>query len=169
MKTGLKVRSVIVLTLILIGGAVDAQVGAPCLVKAAERLIPEKEIILVGFDTASLQGRLVRINLNQSAITISRMINNGIIDTTVSVDNIARIKYRHARLRPGYMLLGTFAAPLLAGIVAGVAGHQSRSSDWGGDLNTGVAILFAGMGGGLLLGTVLPLIFPGHDTIHCDD
>ena len=167
MKKAATMEIVLILSLILAAGAKGARAGSLCLEEAAGKLKPDKEIILVGYDTTSIQGRLVKIDLNRSAVTISRMINNDIIDTTVAVDNIARVKYRHARLRPGYMVLGTFAAPVVVGIVGGIAGW-SLGSGWDA-MGRGIAIAFGSMGAGLVLGTVLPLIFPGHDTIHCDD
>jgi hypothetical protein len=165
MKKITTMEIMLILSLLLALGANGAKAGSLCLGEATRKLRPDQEIIVVGYDTTSIRGRLVQIDFNRSAITISRLLVNDVIDTTIGVDHIAGIKYRHARLRPGYMLLGTIAGPMLVGIVVGGGSH---SSDWE-NLEKGVAIVLGGMGGGLLMGTVLPLIFPGHDTIHCDN
>lgn len=162
MSKGLVSLSTAILLWFSLSQVLYAQSGKFCLEKAASEIKPDKEVVLINRDGNSIKGRLVSFDLPQSSIIISRLINN-YADTSIFMEtDIAKIKYRKARIKPGYMLLGFFGG-MMTGLVVG---KTACSSGWEG-MDCGLGIFFGGTATGLMLGTFLPLAFPGYKTIEC--
>jgi len=162
MSKGLVSLSATILLWFVFSQALYAQSGKFCLEKAASEIKPDKEVVLINRDGNSIKGRLVSFDLPQSSVVISQFINN-YADTSIFMEtDIAKIKYRKARIKPGYMLLGFFGG-MMTGMVVGKA---VCSSGWEG-MDCGFGICFGGMVTGLIMGTFLPLAFPAYKTIEC--
>jgi hypothetical protein len=162
MSKGFVSLSAVILLWLAFSQVLYAQSGKFCLEKAASEIKPDKKVVLISRDGSSIKGRLVSFDLPQSSIVISRFINNYADTSTFMETDIAKIKYRKAKIKPGYMLLGLFGG-MMTGMVLGVA---VCSSGWEG-MGCGIGIFFGGTATGLMLGTFLPLAFPGYKTIEC--
>jgi hypothetical protein len=162
MSKGFVSLSVVILLWLVLSQVLYAQSGKFCLEKAASEIKLDKEVVLINRDGNSIKGRLVSFDLPQSSIVISRFIDNYADTSTFMETDIAKIKYRKAKVKPGYMLLGFFG-----GMMTGLAvGGAVCSSGWEG-MDCGLGIFFGGTATGLMLGTFLPLVFPGYKTIEC--
>jgi hypothetical protein len=162
MSKALVLLSAVIILWLALSHVLYAQSGEFCLEKAASEIKPDNKVILISHDGNSIKGRLVSFDLPRSSIVISRFINN-YADTSIFMGtDIAKIKYRKAKIKPGYMLLGFFG-----GMMTGLAvGGAACSSGWEG-MDCGLGIFFGGTATGLMLGTFLPLAFPGYKTIEC--
>ena len=136
-----------------------------CLEEISSEIKPARSIVMIKQDGSSLKGSLVAIDMNRRILVMSMASLKGAGFVEVAESDISQVKYRKARLRPKYMLLGFVAGPIVTKSVREI--FNIDCGDGWGSIGCEVGLIYFSAAGGLLLGTVLPLIFPGHITVDC--
>ena len=162
-QTSLRFRLLAVLLFLALLAAGEI-VALSCLEVAAEKFKPDQKLILVDHNLREVSGRLIAVDLAQDRISIYRIIDDVLADTSLAGNDLHVIKYRasQGKLKPLYMLLGAFGGAIITSAIVRASGKTCSGWDTSCAEISGVGAL-----GGFLVGTIVPLLKTEEKTLEC--
>jgi len=132
----------------------------------AVKIIIGSRIAVVDFSENSISGRLLRIDLSQSTLTVCRSVVGKYSDITVAHTGLKEIKFYRNRVRPMYCIAGVAVGGLIGNLF-----EESRSSgayfsagDWFEDHYAGIVIGALAVGG---IAAIISFMVPSEGIINC--
>jgi hypothetical protein len=147
-------------------GCIMAQDSVSCLDSLAAKIGTGRSLTVTDVSESSFSGRLLKIDLLHSSITIRRSIARVYSDSIIPYSNLKQIKYYRTRVRPLYCIAGTVIGGLL-----GLAIENSRSTGVYFSAGEWFKAHQGGIVAGSLIGCGVAMIFsfmiPSEKVIKC--